>query len=117
MLVGCSIKMASCSNSPAPKKKRLRHGARYQMQLTFPDEETKTAFLSRLERAKSVLSSKKRRAIDNFELIDSMLNQVSEQVSFQANRDDSTSAEVPKMTKPMLKSSGIQLYRWIIIVN
>ena len=73
------------------------------MQLTFSDEQSKTAFLARLENVKNAISAKQQRAIiDNVDLIESLLDQVSEQVSSNQHHQ-STEEDVPKTTKPMLK--------------
>ena len=42
-----------CDNSRSlPKKKRARHGFRYQMELNFDTEDAKQAFVARIDRAK-----------------------------------------------------------------
>ena len=42
-----------CDNSCSlPKKKRARHGFRYQMELNFDTEDAKQAFVARIDRAK-----------------------------------------------------------------
>ena len=40
----------------APKKKRPRLGPRYQMEISFPNEDVKKTFLSRSDKARSLLS-------------------------------------------------------------
>ena len=43
----------------ALKKKHPRLGPRYEMEISFPDDDSKKRFLSRLDRAKSSLKSTK----------------------------------------------------------
>ena len=47
-----------CDNSRSlPKKKRARHGFRYQMELNFNTEDAKQAFVARIDRAKHSLAA------------------------------------------------------------
>ncbi len=69
------------------------------MQLTFSDEQSKTAFLAHLENVKNAISAKQQcTIIDNVDLIESFLDQVSSNQHHQSTEED-----VPKTTKPMLK--------------
>ena len=57
------------------KKKRPRSGFRFQMELTFDDQDSKKIFLSRLDKAKGLLSSSTgSRNVDNFALLSSLLD-------------------------------------------
>ena len=66
------LKMATCEN--APRKKHPRQGPCYQMEVNFPNEDSKKQFMSRLDKAKRLLSFDGLRVVDNFRLLPLMLN-------------------------------------------
>uniref|UniRef100_A0A1X7SJJ6 Uncharacterized protein n=1 Tax=Amphimedon queenslandica TaxID=400682 RepID=A0A1X7SJJ6_AMPQE len=54
------------------KKRARREGFRYQMELNFGQKEDKDHFLARLDRVKGSLATKRRRPVDNTELLVSL---------------------------------------------
>ena len=81
----------------APKKKRPRMGPSYQMEISFPKEDLKKTFLSRLDNARSSLSSSGSRNVDNYRLLSSLLDHFEEALP---------STTSPAQRKPILKQSG-----------
>ena len=65
----------------APKKKRPRMGPRYQIEISFPNEDLKKTFLSRLDKARSSLSSSGSRNVDNYRLLSSLLDHFEEEAA------------------------------------
>ena len=61
-----------------PRKKRLRLGARFQLEINFPDEDSKKRFLDRLDRAKSATSSDSCSKLDNYSLLSKLLDRYEE---------------------------------------
>ena len=51
------------------KKRSRRDGFRYQMELNFANKEDKDNYLAMLDRVKGSLATKRRRHIDNMELL------------------------------------------------
>ena len=101
-----------------PKKKRARHGFRYQMELYFASEDAKQAFLSRIGDAKRLLATRGSPPLDNRELICSLLDKVeaapptSRPESLAGgNGAQSQSQTVP--VAPMLENSGLPLLKFI----
>ena len=91
----------------APKKKRPRRprlGPRYQMEISFPNEDLKKTFLSCLDRAKNSLSSSGSRNIDNYRLLLSLLDHFKEEAGLDSDVVPSTTS--PAQRKPVLKHSG-----------
>ena len=66
--------MATFGETWFPKKKCVRHGVRYQMELNFSSDADKKNFFRQLEIVKSVLSSKESRPLDNRELLGLLLD-------------------------------------------
>ena len=85
-----------------PRKKHPRLGARYQMEIKFPSDESKKDFLSRLERAKSLLSSRQKHNVNKFSLLASLLVHLLE--SEQDCSSSADNASVP--VQPMMRNSG-----------
>ena len=97
------LKMATVFES-APKKKRPRMGPRYQMEISFPNEDLKKTFLSRLDKARSSLSSSGSRNVDNYRLLSSLLDHFEEEAGLDSIVVPSTTS--PAQRKPILKHSG-----------
>ena len=87
------------------KKKRPRQGSRFQMEFSFPDDDSKKVFLNRLDSAKRLFKAKmKKRSIDNIDLISCLLDLVDAE---QPIDSPSENTEIPaNSTRPMLKNSG-----------
>ncbi|XP_064382205.1 uncharacterized protein LOC135331087 [Halichondria panicea] len=100
-----------CDNSRSlPKKKRARHGFRYQMELNFDTEDVKQAFVARIDRAKRSLAATARGSLplDSRELISVLLDkleQEQEQAGAVPEREDLQSDK--SKVFPMLENSGI----------
>ena len=88
----------------APKKKRPILGPRYQMEISFPNEDPKKTFLSHLDRARSSLSSSGSCNIDNYRLLLSLLDHFKEDSGLDSDVVPSTTS--PAQRKPILKHSG-----------
>ena len=88
----------------ALKKKRPRMGPRYQMEISFPNEDLKKTFLSRLDKARSSLSSSGSRNVDNYKLLLSLLDHFEEEAGLDSIVVPSTTS--PAQRKPILKHSG-----------
>ncbi len=88
------------------KKKRPRQGSRFQMEFSFPDDDSKKVFLNRLDSAKRLFKAKmKKRSIDNIDLISCLLDLVD--ADEQPIDSPSENAEIPANSlRPMLKNSG-----------
>ncbi len=97
------FEMATMNLNDHQKKKRPRLGPRYQMEIGFSDEDSKTTFLSRIERAKSSLSSNRTQSIDNYTLLSLLLD------NFEETKMHVSYARtiVPIQRKPVLKQSSI----------
>ena len=86
------------------KKKRPRQGSRFQMEFSFPDDDSKKVFLNRLYSAKRLFKAKMKRSIDNIDLILYLLDLVDAE---QPIDSPSENTEIPaNSTRPMLKNSG-----------
>ena len=99
--------MATSGETCPPKKKRVRHGVRYQMELNFLSEADKKNFLRQLELVKSVMSSKKSRPLDNRELLGLLLDKLG--VGDDGDNDtvnESSGGPQRDIVKPMLEYSG-----------
>lgn len=102
------------TESSEPRKKRARHGVRYQMELYFASEDAKQAFLSRMGDAKRLLAPRGSPPLDNRELICSLLDRV-EAAPPTLQDDDNhglagSGAQSQSQTVsalPMLENSGI----------
>lgn len=94
--------------SDAHRRKWLRSGPRYQMEVNFPDDDSKKLFLGRLERVKAKLSYPSSRYLDNFQLLSAMLDfYESSSVVEVEGQDDDASTAAPQPTKAsILKNSG-----------
>ena len=104
--------MATCSE---PRKKRARHESRYQMELNFASEDTKQAFLLRVERAKQRLAPRGSPPLDNRELLSSLLEMAEatppvNDVDCLTAGDDTQSQAVS--AQPMLDNSGLYVTIW-----
>ena len=97
-----------CDNSRSlPKKKRARHGFRYQMELNFDTEDVK-AFVARIDRAKRSLAATARGSLplDSRELISVLLDKLEqEQAGAVPEREDLQSDK--SKVFPMLENSGL----------
>ena len=67
------LKMATVFKN-ALKKKHLRLGPHYQMEISFPNADLKKTFFSCLDRARSSLSSSGLRNLDNYRLFSLLLD-------------------------------------------
>ena len=100
-----------CDNSRSlPKKKRARHGFRYQMELNFDTEDVKQAFVARIDRAERSLAATARGSLplDIRELISVLLDkleQEQEQAGAVPEREDLQS-DKSKVFR-MLENSGL----------
>ena len=100
-----------CDNSRSlPKKKRARHGFRYQMELNLDTEDAKQAFVARIDRAKRSLAATARGSLplDSRELISVLLDkleQEQEQAGAVPEREDLQSDK--SKVFPMLENSGL----------
>ena len=100
------------ANDSEPRKKRARHGFRYQMELYFASEDAKQAFLSRMEDAERQVAPPR---LDNCQLISSLLDKVdrirtaapsnSPSENLADGEARSQSRSVPAV--PMLENSGL----------
>ena len=61
-----------------PRKKRSRLGARFQLEINFPDDDSKKVFLSRLDKARNVTTSDGCPKVDNYSLLSKLLDQFEE---------------------------------------
>ena len=91
----------------APRKKRSRLGARFQLEINFPDEESKKQFLSRLDRAKNATSSDGCPKVDNYSLLSMLLDRFEEADS---TGDAALVTTSPAENRSMLKHSGNVLH-------
>uniref|UniRef100_A0A1X7USZ7 Mutator-like transposase domain-containing protein n=1 Tax=Amphimedon queenslandica TaxID=400682 RepID=A0A1X7USZ7_AMPQE len=82
------------------KKRARREGFRYQMELNFGQKEDKDHFLARLDRVKGSLATKRRRPVDNMELLSHLLDLAEKEESEVQSQDTSSSSA-------MLNTSGI----------
>ena len=105
-----------------PRKKRARHGVRYQMELNFDSDEGKFSFLSRLDSAKRRLA-RGPHPLDNRELLCNLLDVMEGGCSHtndsvqQSENVTGTGSEVPRQTVPalpMLDHSGMFDIVWDI---
>lgn len=94
-----------------PKKKRARHGVRYQMEFYFAGEDAKQAFVSRVGDAKRLLAPRGSPPLDNCELMRSLLDMVEaapptslQNVTVAGSEAQSEKQTVPAL--PMLENSG-----------
>lgn len=62
--------MATSGEPSPPKKRRVRHGDCYQIELNFSTEDTKKIFFRQLERIKLAVLLKKPQLLNNHELLD-----------------------------------------------
>ena len=97
------LKMATVFKN-ALKKKHLKLGPHYQMEISFPNEDLKKTFFSRLDRARSSLSSSGLRNLDNYRLLSLMLDHSEKEAGLDSDIVSSTTS--PAQRKPMLKHSG-----------
>ena len=81
------------------KKRSRKDGFRYQIELNFGHKEDKDNFLARLDRVKRSLATKRRRHIDNMELMSHLLNLAEKEDSEVQSHDTSSSSA-------MLNTSG-----------
>ena len=66
--------MATSNSESVPRRKRPRLGSRFQMEVNFPDDDSKKKFLGRLEKAKGLLfSAESHIVVDNFRLLSTIL--------------------------------------------
>lgn len=100
-----------------PRRKRPRHGVRYQMELIFDNDEGKFSFLSRLDSAKRRLATLSgRKTLDHRELLSALLDiieggcgQDTDAIQ-QCSVVTGASNEAPSQTVaalPMLDNSGM----------
>ncbi len=95
--------MAPSSSDSFAKKKRPRQCFRYQMEFSIPDDDSKKAFLNRLDCAKRMFKEKiKKTSINNVDLMSCLLDLVQSSLYSSSGADVDTSRAV----KPMLKNSG-----------
>ena len=102
--------MDSSGEFQAPKKKQPRVGSRYQLEISFPDEEARQDFMSRLDKAKRWLSrssSSSSRHIGNYGMMISFLDRLDKEMSDECSSSSSHTPHASIAVKPMLKNSGI----------
>ena len=91
------------SEEEAPKKANCVPAIKWK--LIFSNKDLKKTFLSRLDRARSSLSSSESRNVDNYRLLLSLLDHFKEEAGLDSDVVPSTTS--PAQRKPMLKHSGI----------
>ena len=90
-----------------PRKKRSRLGTRFQMEINFPDEDSKRRLLSRLDTARKAVSTDGCSKVDNYSLLSMLLDQFEEArgTGDAAPVTSSNTVTVPE-NRSMLKHSG-----------
>ena len=93
-----------------PRKKRVRTGFRYSMELNFASEDTKQSFLLRVENAKQRLAPRGSPLLDSRELLRSFLDMA--EVTPPTNQPAATGSQlqsqaVPTASVTMLDNSGV----------
>ena len=94
-----------------PRKKRSRLGARFQMEINFPDDESKKQFLSRLDKARNAATtSDSCPKVDNYCLLSMLLDRFEEARGTgdaAPVTSNTTTAGATAENRSMLKHSGI----------
>ncbi len=98
----------SCSQ---PKKKRARHGFRYQMELNFDNQDAKQAFVARIDRAKRSLAARGSLPLDSRELLSALLDKLEQTGAVPERTRVDIQCDKAKVF-PMLENSG-----WCIICS
>ena len=101
------LPLMACGETCPPKKKCVRHGIHYQMELNLSSEADKKNFLWQLELVKSVMSSLESRPLDNREILGLLLDMAG--VGDDGGNDtvnESSGGPQRDIVIPMLKYSG-----------
>ena len=92
--------MSALDGVPCSRKRTRREGFRYQMELNFPLKKGKDQFIARLDRVKGSLATKRRRPIDNMELLSYLLDLAEKEDHSVGQLQDTSSSSA------MLNTSG-----------